>query len=71
MGPQIFVQAQHIQQEGVDIDSLHAAGARLPRVDRKVIDHVLHGSHLGDDGLRSPDKGLFVRAVKLARELHR
>ena len=71
VGPQIFVQGEHIKQEGLEIDLLHLAWSRLPRIDREVIHHVLHRAHLRDDGLRPADERLLVAGVELAAELDR
>ena len=71
VGPQIFVQGEHIEQEGVEIDRLHLAGARLPGIDREVVDHMLHRRNLRDYRLCSPHERFLIGAVELAREFDR
>ncbi len=50
---QIVVQREHVLQQGGEVDRLHRAGPRLPRIDRKVVDHVFHCGNLRDDRLRT------------------
>ena len=66
---QIVVQGQHVEQEGADVHGLHGARARLPCIDREVVDHVLHRGDLRNDGLRAACQGFLIGAVELRREL--
>ncbi len=66
---QIVVQREHVVQEGAEVDRLHRSRARLPRVDRKVVDHVLHRGDLRDDRLRAARQRLPVGPFEAPREL--
>ena len=69
--PQILVQAEHIEQEGVDVDRVNAPRPRPASVNREIVDHVLHRGDLRDDRLRTSHERLFVGAFELASELDR
>ncbi len=68
---QIVVQREHVLQERAGVDGLHRPGAGLARVDREVVDHVLHRGDLRDDRLRAALERLLVRPVELRRQLDR
>ena len=71
MRSQILVQGEDIEQEGVDVDALHAPGARLPRIDREIVDHVLHRADLAHDRLRSSQKRVFVGTTEFPGKFDR
>ena len=66
---QIVVQARARRARARQIDRLHLPGPRLARIDREVVDHVLHRRHLRDDRLRAALQRFLVGAVELRREL--
>ena len=45
---------------------LHLPGPRLPRIDREIVDHVLHRADLRHDRLRAAPQRLRVGALELA-----